>query len=114
MNYSPIIFDNPDPRFPKIALIQEDKLLQEKVIESLQVAKEKIGKYKGERMNFMNEFQNDITFCHNEGCPHTKCMRHYTKIPHTSPVSVAMFGPGPSGKCDWRFDEDWETVEVKS
>lgn len=110
MNYSPIIFNNPDPRMPEINLIQEDERLQQKVTEALKTAKEKIGKYSMEGKIPMDLFRYDITFCHNELCPHTKCMRHHTKIPAHTPVSVAMFGPGPSGKCDWRFDEDWDEV----
>lgn len=57
----------------------------------------------------------DMTFCRNKECKHTKCMRYWNKAPKNTPVSMAMFGAfGPSRKCEWRFDDDWETVEVKN
>lgn len=55
----------------------------------------------------------DITFCGNERCPHDKCIRHHSKVPFNVPVSIAAFAPRPDGKCDWRFDDIWDTVEEK-
>ena len=56
-------------------------------------------------------FEYDITFCSNQSCPHVRCMRHHTKIPQGVPISVALFQPSIMGNCDYRFDDDWETVE---
>lgn len=111
MNYSPIIFNNTDPRKLDVNLFQEDDAFQEEVLKTLKAAKDKM-KSTGES-KFMSMWREDITFCANRNCPHIKCMRHRANMPKGVPVSVAMFTPGPSGKCDLRFDEDWETVETK-
>lgn len=111
MNYSPIMFNNPDPRKLDVNLFQQDDAFQEEVLKTLKAAKDKM-KSTGES-KFMSMWRDDITFCANKNCPHTKCMRYHTNMPINTPVSVAMFTSGPSGKCDWRFDEDWETVESK-
>lgn len=56
-------------------------------------------------------WSSDITFCKNNKCPHTKCMRYYTNAPTTHPCSMAFFPRRLNGDCDYRFDTDWETVE---
>lgn len=56
-------------------------------------------------------FEYDISFCGNQKCKYEKCIRHHTKIPVGVPVSVAAFMPRPDGKCEFRFDEDWVTVD---
>lgn len=53
----------------------------------------------------------DISFCANQSCKNEKCMRHHSKIPIGIPVSVGAFMPRPDGKCEYRFDDDWETVD---
>ena len=105
MNYSPIMFNNPDPRKLEVNLFQEDDAFQEEVLKTLKAAKDKM-KSTGE-FKFMSMWREDITFCANRNCPHIKCMRNRANMPKDVPISVAMFAPGPSGKCDWRFDEDW-------
>ena len=57
-------------------------------------------------------FNDDITFCGNTNCPHTKCMRYHTNVPRTHPYSMGMFQRNVDGSCSYRFDTDWETVDV--
>lgn len=56
-------------------------------------------------------FSKDISFCMWQTCPHTKCIRYYTNAPKTHPYS--MFAPPVDviWNCNYRFDDDWESVE---
>ena len=89
MNYSPIMFNNPDPRKLDITLFQEDDAFQEEVLKTLKAAKDKM-KSTGES-KFMSMWREDITFCTNRNCPHIKCMRHSANMPKGVPVSVAVW-----------------------
>lgn len=61
-------------------------------------------------MSWTNE---DITFCGNNSCPHTKCMRQRVFAPKTHPFSMAVFPRNIDGSCSYRFDIDWESVDPK-
>lgn len=56
-------------------------------------------------------FSTDISFCMHKECPHDKCIRHYTHVPKQH-IFSAFAPPVEVGwKCNYRFDEDWESVE---